>query len=75
MKVITATAPSYWASYLINGDDSGLEMSEVRAANEWLAEVGLGDPVSCEECGFMRLHDAHWYAAAADCCEYAFFAE
>lgn len=33
----TATAPSYWASYLVNGDASGLDPAEKVHAEHWLA--------------------------------------
>lgn len=35
-------APAYWASYLINGDSSGLEDSEITAADEWIREYNEG---------------------------------
>lgn len=37
LKVFTATAPAYWASYLINGDESGLDAREIALADRWLA--------------------------------------
>lgn len=33
----TITAPACWASYLINGDDSGMDPEEIEACNDWLA--------------------------------------
>lgn len=36
IQVTTATAPSYWASYLVNGDHSGLSHDEKMHADMWL---------------------------------------
>ncbi|MCW2317091.1 hypothetical protein M2322_002645 [Rhodoblastus acidophilus] len=66
------TAPSHWAAYLINGDDSNLDPQEKHAVNSWLAQEGLGYPVSCEDAGFIRRHDASNFALASDCQEYVF---
>lgn len=75
MTVTKRTAPSSWASYLINGDASGIEDSDKREADAWIAGEALGMPVSCEDAGFMRGHDAMWACHyAADCQEYTFLA-
>jgi hypothetical protein len=71
--VETFTAPTYWASLFFNGDSSGMESEEIQAAEEFLKRIGLGDPVDCEEAGFMRYHNAcHVYPLAADCSNYMF---
>jgi hypothetical protein len=36
-RFITITAPSAWASYLVNGDDSSLGDDEIQQVNAWLA--------------------------------------
>lgn len=73
MKTTTYIAPSAWASYLINGDASGLEGAEQAACDAWIASVGLGDPVGCENAGFVHYHDARAHMPlAADCQEYTF---
>ena len=69
-ETITATAPSYWACYFINGDCSGMEDNEIDQADafaEW-----LGHPiVDCEDAGFMTFHDARQFGVlAADCMTY-----
>lgn len=55
------TLPSYWASYLVNGDDSGLEDGERRQIDRWLRREGL-DRADCvdvqEESAFSRSNDA-----------------
>ena len=73
MNVIEKTAPSGWASYLINGDGSGLEDDEVMACDAWIEHEGLGAPVSCEDYGFVRMHGAYRdFPYAADCQLYTF---
>ena len=73
MNVIKLTAPAYWACYLINGDASGMEESEIAECDAWLESVGLGGPVGCEEEGFKHWHDARMFARyAADCALYTF---
>lgn len=72
-RAVRATAPSAWASYLINGDDSGIDEEDRKAADEWIADIGLGAPVSCDDAGFVRYHDAYAFCPlAADCQEYLF---
>lgn len=38
----THTLPAYWASYLINGDDSGLSDNERRRIDRYVKVNGLG---------------------------------
>ena len=72
-QTITATAPSAWASYLINGDDSGIEPEDKAACDAWIAREGLGLPCSCDDAGFMWRHDAYNECPlGADCQEYTF---
>ncbi len=71
-----AIAPSYWASYLINGDDSGMEDREVEACDAWIARLGWNDPVDCVNYGFVHFHDAYnEYPFGSDCQEYSFLRE
>jgi hypothetical protein len=37
--VETFTGAAYWASYLVNGDASGLEPNEKALADAWLARI------------------------------------
>lgn len=75
-NVVKCTAPSHWASYFINGDDSGLEPEEKKQADAWLQHIGMGYPVSCEDAGFIHSHDARAVGALpADCQEYTFLDE
>ena len=73
-ETFTATAPADWASYLINGDASGLEDGEEAIIDAWIADYCEGlMPVDCTENGFMAYHDAwHWYPLGSDCQTYTF---
>jgi hypothetical protein len=44
---------AYWASYLINGDASGLTPREVALANNWLDVNQIVNVVDCS-------HDSHF---------------
>lgn len=70
----SATAPSAWASYLINGDDSGLEDNDRAQCDAWIRDyMGGRLPVDCRDAGFMWHHDARpWCPFGADCQEYVF---
>jgi hypothetical protein len=69
---ITCTLPAYWASYLINGDASGLEQGEQEQVDAFLAREGLDFPVSCsDEPSFTRYNDAHT-GLAGDVLDYTF---
>ena len=73
MSIITAIAPGAWASYLINGDASGISPDDRAACDAWIAREGLGAPVSCVDAGFRWRHDAsREMPFGADCQEYAF---
>lgn len=74
ITVETAIAPSYWASYLINGDTSGLEAGEKEIADSWIKRMGWGMPVSCKDFGIARYHDA-WKECPynGDCQTYIFY--
>ena len=72
MQIETYTLPVYWASYLINGDASGLEDGEQAEIDAWLASLPYG--YACvdvgEETGFRRSNDAT--DLGGDCAEYTF---
>ena len=51
------TAPASWASYLVNGDDSGLRPGDRARADAWAATLP-GPIVDAEEAGFSWHHDA-----------------
>jgi hypothetical protein len=76
-SLIGLTAPGAWASYLINGDASGLEDSEERDADRWLDSladtVEPGGPVDCRPYGFTRRPDSGGLACDAE--TFYFFAK
>lgn len=39
IEVDQITAPAFWASALVNGDESGMEDNEIAAMNEYLASL------------------------------------
>ena len=49
---------TYWASYLINGDASGISEREQHLANAWLANAG-GDVVDCGDPFFSWSYGFH----------------
>ena len=66
-------APSAWASYLINGDISGIDALDVQQCDAWIKRVALGLPVSCDDAGFRWHHDADVDSPlGADCQEFIF---
>ena len=77
LEIETGTAPSYWASYFINGDSSGMDDDDIAQADAFAEWLG-GNIVDCtseesdDHPGFMRWHDAARVAGtlAADCSLY-----
>lgn len=71
LEPVTATAPSHWASYLINGDDSAMDEAEIAQADAFADWLG-GSIVGCEDAGFCHFHDGRHVGAdyAADCQTY-----
>jgi hypothetical protein len=66
MKFEQITGPSYWASYLINGDASGITPEEKAHADAWLARNEVLNVVDCEEEGRFTRH-YQLYDPLADC--------
>lgn len=68
-RIETYSLPSYWASYLINGDATGLNDADIEKCDE--ATQGLG---SCVSVG-----DDQWFGQYAglgcDLSEYSFIIE
>lgn len=81
-QVVTGTAPSHWAAYLVNGDGCELEPDEADKAEafaDWLCgrPWRAGMIVSCDDAGFMWSHDAMRVcgALASDCQTYTALVE
>ena len=51
MRAKKFTAPAHWASYLINGDASGLEPGEASRADEYVQNLFPRSIVSVVDCG------------------------
>ncbi len=73
MNTETYILPAYWASYLINGDASGLEGEDQQACDAWLARNPGGSCVDCGESYFSHRNDAG--TLAGDVAEYTFLCE
>ncbi len=61
VKIQTAeyTLPTYWASYLVNGDASGLEDSEQAEIDRWLSDMEPGECVDMlDDSHFAHCNDA-----------------
>ena len=55
MKTVTYTLPAFWASALVNGDESGFSDEESEALEAWLTHEGVG---SCVDVG---QEESWWY--------------
>jgi hypothetical protein len=63
MQTEMRTLPIYWASYLINGDASSLEVEEVQEIEDFLSREGLDSPIDIAEFGgFQWMNDANGIA-------------
>lgn len=74
IETMQATAPSAWASYLVNGDASGLEDDEQTACDAWVESLApFTACVAADDAGFIKWHDARNVCDyAADCQTYTF---
>lgn len=71
METIEYTLPEYWASYLINGDFSGLEDKEQEEIDAFLKNENLGHCMTCsEESEFKWKNDAN--SLGGNCLVYIF---
>lgn len=69
--ITKVTAPSAWASYLINGDATGIDDREQEEADAMVAHIGLGSPTDCDDAGFVSNPD--YGAYGGDCQTYTFY--
>ena len=58
LNTIEYTLPIYWASYLINGDASGLEDGEQAEIDAFLESEGNPEIIDCS--------NGHWFARSND---------
>ena len=73
MNTETYILPAYWASYLINGDASGLSNDEQAECDAWTDNNPGGNCVDVGESYFARSNDAG--TIAGDVAEYTFFVD
>ena len=67
------TLPIYWASYLVNGDDSGIDEAEKAVVDRFLADT-LGHCIDAgEDYWFQQYNDAT--DIGGDVCEYIFLSK
>lgn len=69
LETITGVGFSYWASYLINGDDSGIEESDKVQADKFAAWLG-GNIVDVEEESHFARPDFPADCLLGDCVTY-----
>ena len=59
---------AHWASYLFNGDSSGMEDSDIQDCDDWLSCHNYG-PTDVKEIGF---HSSVYAGLGGDAAEYTF---
>ena len=73
-KTIEHLLPAYWASYLINGDSSGLERYDIEQADKFCDQRGIGGcAVDCGDPFFHYRNDAQHIGG--DVCQFTFLVE
>lgn len=68
LEPISATGLSAWASYLINGDASGIDAADIAAADQFAGWLG-GLPVDCVDAGFMWRPDSWQFMPLGGDCQ------
>lgn len=69
----TYDLPSHWASYLINGDCSGMDDAEIKQVDDWCASHKVGLCVGCDDAEeFKTYHDAYPEVLACSCLGFTF---
>jgi hypothetical protein len=69
LEPITATGLAAWASYLINGDDSGIDATDKAQADAFATYLGAM-PVSCGDDSFYGRPEFPSAAPYGECLEY-----
>ena len=64
--------PAYWASYLINDDESGLEGEDQYYADQFMARHNLPAPVSCSDESWFSRHNDSGNGLGGDVLEFTF---
>lgn len=68
LETVTATGPSHWACYFINGDSGDMSDAEINQADQFAEWLG-GHIVDCEDAGFIHWHDARAFGVLASDCQ------
>ena len=66
------TLPALWASYLINGDDSGLDAGDKAHAYKFIADNNLPKPCSCSDEPWVSWQNDSANRLGGDVLEYTF---
>lgn len=77
LRIETFQLPSHWASYFVNSDPSGLEESDIQAADGWwYATFQPDQSVSCtdvaEDGNFCKFHDADRWCLPCEVASFTF---
>jgi hypothetical protein len=75
LQPVTYELPACWASYIINGDDSGIDSDEKEQANAFPARNNLPAPVSCSDESHFSWTNDSGNGLAGDVLEYTFLVE
>lgn len=71
IETVTYKLPAHWASYLINGDASGLEDGEQAVIDAWMVKEGNPHICDCGESYFSWTNEAT--SLGGDVCDYTAF--
>jgi len=76
IEIVEYTLPADWASYLINGDGSGMEQIDTDVCDRWMAYNKLEAPLGVSDTSdFCTYHDAYPDVLGCDCAVYTFDAK
>lgn len=73
LKVETITGVAYWASYLVNGDATGMEDSEIALCDKWCDSIAPYYVISVEDDSERFTWSGHLYGsdcAGVTVCDY-----
>jgi hypothetical protein len=66
IRTTTSTAPAHWASYVVYGDASGIDDSDIAACDAWLLRQAVDGwqvvDVDMENASFAHTNDARTLA-------------
>ena len=76
LRIETFQLPTHWASYFVNADPSGLEDSDIQAADGWWQDTFPAQIVSCadvsEDAEFSKYHDADRWCLPCEVASFTF---